>query len=431
MKKKIRKFVSFVLSLIIILSTLSIFAFSTSAASLPQTNYNNFNTPESNDFARWNGVKMVKGGSTTVDEIKWIQAALNFTIKYCGLSTSYLTVDGSFGPATKNATILFQKKYGLSADGSFGPATIAKMKAILANLNSSSTSTFDGPGMTFDPKGGTMETTKFYSSNGQITMPYAKAEGKKLIGWIPTRSTDTKIYKPGVTYNLDWTSNALFFQAVWIDFTPKNILQVNANSSSEYLSGDWYKLTNGTGNYNNIKKAGCGIVSLVSAIYNLGGTINNNEIASAIDEVFDWAYQKGYWKYEVKSGNLFNYSDEQFGNKYNFTISNAYSETSTDSILINHIKNGGTAVVHVYKHYMVIADYKIENNVEKFFIYDPAPGSGTGYNSTNRSGITQPQGSWISINDLKNDGGTKGKTATITQRMENIEIDTYWLVSRK
>ena len=301
---------------------------------------------------------------------------------------------------------------------------------VLENRNAS---LFSGPGLTFDPTGGTMETTKIYSSNGQVNMPYAKAEGKRLIGWMQTRtrSTNTKIYKPGVTYDWDWTSGAPYFHAVWIDFTQKNILQVNADSSSKYLSGNWYKLTNGSGSYNNIKKAGCGIVSLVSAVYNLGGTISNNEVATAIDEVFDWAYQKGYWRYKVKNRNLFNYSDEKFGNKYDFTISNEYKGTSTDLRLINHIKNGGTAVVHVYSHFMAIVDYKVENGVEKFLVYDPAPGDGTKYESTNRDGLTKAQGNWLSIKDLKNDGGKKGNSSTNSQRMENIEIDSYWLVSRK
>ena len=430
MKRRFRKSISLILVVITLLSTLSVFAVSASAASYP-TNYSSYDTPESNDFARYNGSKMVKGSNTNKNEVKWIQAALNFCIANRGLKASYLTVDGDFGKNSKNATVAFQKAYGLSADGSFGGATITKMKAVLANRNISSMSSFSSPGLTFDPKGGTMETTKIYSSNGQVTMPYAKAEGKRLIGWMQTRSTNTKIYKPGVTYDWDWTSGAPYFHAVWIDFAQKNILQVNANSSSKYLSGNWHKLTNGSGSYNNIKKAGCGIVSLVSAVYNLGGTISNNEVAGAIDEVFDWAYQKGYWRYEVKSRNLFNYSDEKFGEKYGFTISNTYSGTSTDSRLINHIKNGGPAVVHVYKHYMVIADYKVEDGVEKFLVYDPAPGSGTGYNSTNRSGVTKANGSWISLKDLKNDGGTKGNTSTKAQRMENIEIDAYWLVSRK
>lgn len=91
-----------------------------------------YDQPEnSGDYAYWNGSKVVKSSSTTKNEIKWMQAALNYCIANEGLSATKLTVDGSFGPASKNATIQFQKAAGLTADGSFGPSTIKKMKAVL------------------------------------------------------------------------------------------------------------------------------------------------------------------------------------------------------------------------------------------------------------------------------------------------------------
>lgn len=99
------------------------------------TNYSSYNQPESNDFAYWNGKKVVKGSGTTTNEIKWMQAALNYCISKKGLNASKLNVDGSFGPASKKTTTAFQKKYGLSQDGSFGPSTISKMKSVLKNNN--------------------------------------------------------------------------------------------------------------------------------------------------------------------------------------------------------------------------------------------------------------------------------------------------------
>lgn len=430
MKRRFRKSISLILVVITLLSTLSVFAVSASAASYP-TNYSSYDTPESNDYARYNGSKMVKGSSTNKNEVKWIQAALNFCIANRGLNASYLTVDGDFGKNSKNATVAFQKAYGLSADGSFGGATITKMKAVLADRNISNVTSFSSSGLTFDPKGGTMETTKIYSSNGQVTMPYAKKAGKTLLGWTNDRAAKTAVYKPGVTYDLNWTNSTPFFYAVWGDFTQKNILQVNANASSKYLSGSWRNLKNGTGKYSDIQNAGCGIVSLVSAVYNLGGTINDSEVGIAIDEVFDWAYQKGYWRYAVQNRKLFSNSDEKFGNKYGFTISGEYRGTATDARLINHLKNGGTAVVHVYNHFMAVVDYKVENGVEKLLVFDPAPGDGTKYQSPTRDGWTDPEGTWISVKDLKNDGGAKGYSRTKAQKSENIEIDAYWLVSRK
>lgn len=61
------------------------------------------------------------------NDVKWVQQSLNIVIG-AGLS-----VDGSYGPASKNATKKFQKQYGLSQDGSFGPATRSKMLAVLKN----------------------------------------------------------------------------------------------------------------------------------------------------------------------------------------------------------------------------------------------------------------------------------------------------------
>ena len=129
MKKNITKVLSIVLAIITVFSTSAI-GLTASAAS--NTNYSSYDSPEnSGDYAYWNGSKVVKSSSTTKDEIKWMQAALNYCIAKEGLKTSYIAVDGSFGPGSKTATIAFQKAAGLSADGSFGPSTIKKMKSIL------------------------------------------------------------------------------------------------------------------------------------------------------------------------------------------------------------------------------------------------------------------------------------------------------------
>lgn len=129
MKKNITKILSIVLAMVTIFSTS---AMSMTAFAASNTNYWNYDAPEnSGDYAYWNGSKVVKSGSTTKDEIRWMQAAINYCIAKEGLKTSYIDVDGSFGPGSKKATIAFQKAAGLSADGSFGPSTIKKMKSIL------------------------------------------------------------------------------------------------------------------------------------------------------------------------------------------------------------------------------------------------------------------------------------------------------------
>jgi len=130
MKKTFRKSISLILIILTLVSTLSVFAVSASAASYP-TNYTSYNAPENNDYAYWSGSKMVKGSGTSKDEVRYIQAALNYCIKYEGLNTDYIAVDGSFGPASAKATRAFQKACGLTQDSSFGPNCIKKLKEVL------------------------------------------------------------------------------------------------------------------------------------------------------------------------------------------------------------------------------------------------------------------------------------------------------------
>lgn len=139
MKNSIKKVISILMAIVTIFSVSAVTL--TASAANYSTNYSSYNTPEnSGDYAYWNGKKVVKSSSTSIDEIRWMQAALNYCIKYKGLKASYLDIDGSFGPACKKATLAFQKAYGLSADGSFGPSTIKKMKSVLSSSNSTSTS---------------------------------------------------------------------------------------------------------------------------------------------------------------------------------------------------------------------------------------------------------------------------------------------------
>lgn len=139
MKNSIKKVISILMAIVTIFSVSAVTL--TASAANYSTNYSSYDSPEnSGDYAYWNGKKVVKSSSTTKDEIRWMQAALNYCIKYNGLKASYLNIDGSFGPACKTATLAFQKKYSLSADGSFGPSTIKKMKSVLSVTPTTSSS---------------------------------------------------------------------------------------------------------------------------------------------------------------------------------------------------------------------------------------------------------------------------------------------------
>ena len=56
---------------------------------------------------------------------------MGYYIKYKGVISSFLLVDGNFGAASATATVAFQRKFSLIADGWFASSTIAKMKSIL------------------------------------------------------------------------------------------------------------------------------------------------------------------------------------------------------------------------------------------------------------------------------------------------------------
>ena len=124
-----KKVISVLMALLMLTSVVSVFGMTAAAANYTSS-YWNYTEPSGSDYAYWNGRKMVKHSGTWTTNIKWMQASLNWCIRNKGLNASLLDVDGSFGPASKKATIAFQKKFGLKADGSFGPSTIQRMKDV-------------------------------------------------------------------------------------------------------------------------------------------------------------------------------------------------------------------------------------------------------------------------------------------------------------
>jgi len=373
-----RKVIAIILCIVTILSIMSI---SVSAASVSSSI--GYNEPEnSGDWVYWNGKKVVKSSSTSQDEIKWIQSALNYCRVKVGLRTNRLVVDGSFGPASKEATLIFQKTYGLTADGQFGPATIKKMKSV---LNSSGYDFFaDASISRFD-----RSSTSSATSN---------------------------------TQNI---------------FVQQNIIQYNTSKKGDFLIGSWATYKKNGVYDDTIHTSGCGIVALVSAVYNLGGTIEKDQVDTAIKDVFNWAYGK-YWIDKTK-WTLFAASDEKFGDKYGFDVletSNTYGcygksqKVDTDlTDLVSHLKNNrGTAVVHVYGHFMAAVDYRVNNGKEQIRIFDPGPGD---MGSTKRGGLTEAEGSWIDLDVLKNGKNPNKLIWSESSSLENIEIDGYWLISKK
>ena len=186
-------------------------------------------------------------------------------------------------------------------------------------------------------------------------------------------------------------------------FTKVNYLQ--SDSRWRYLS------------YNNsyLQASGCGVLSIVNAIYNCTGNFIEPKT------VADWAYAAKYFNQSSGGGggmcsnNVFPKAAEVFGAQYGFTYVGGGSGTATSTTLQNHVATVGTAIVHVYGHYMCLVEYNASTG--KFLVFDCAPGSGSNYNSVNRRNLTTAAGDWKTVAEL-----SSGTTSS-----NKIKIDAYWL----
>ena len=129
-----KKIISVLLAAITALTVLCAIPFTSSAASYA-TNYTSYPAPTRTLVYR---SPIIKG-----NDVKYFQCAINYLISKGKLNASKLDVDGSFGPACKNAVIIFQRTYGLTADASFGPASRAKMASALSDASRTSNSVYN------------------------------------------------------------------------------------------------------------------------------------------------------------------------------------------------------------------------------------------------------------------------------------------------
>lgn len=157
------------------------------------------------------------------------------------------------------------------------------------------------------------------------------------------------------------------------------------------------------GTTSTIREKGCGIMSIVNAVYYLNGNI------IPLKELFDWAYSTGGF------GSSGTYRDiiypnlqAAFGAQYGFTVGTRKYAKVTDAAFISHIQNGGVAIVHVYRHFMCIADYDPVSG--RFLLIDSAP------NWARESSIS---GNWMTADELE--GGIES---------ERFVIDWWCLLSK-
>ena len=144
----------------------------------------------------------------------------------------------------------------------------------------------------------------------------------------------------------------------------------------------------------NLAESGCGILSTVNAVnYLTGNFIHPTEIAA-------WAHANNHYNGSYGQGTMRNtlYANvtAAFGTKYGFKVTNLTWGNVTNATLVNHLANGGTAIVHVPNHFMALCGYN--RSTGQYLVYDSSA------NPTTRG--TSLAGAWLTAAQLNSRAGT-------------------------
>lgn len=170
---------------------------------------------------------------------------------------------------------------------------------------------------------------------------------------------------------------ALVMSFAFLLYIPAECFEVNAAEGRLYnqFESKWRNVifTRYALSQNDMYTSGCGIFSFCNAIYALNG--------NAIDaiNIAAWAVDNG--SYQPGNGGMYYLSfydtvESGYGELFNFKIDGHYYGHVTDPILINHLKNGGVAAIHVYGHLMAITGYNEIDN--KYHVIESAVSSTRG-----------------------------------------------------
>ncbi|MBQ6942953.1 MAG: InlB B-repeat-containing protein [Ruminococcus sp.] len=188
-------------------------------------------------------------------------------------------------------------------------------------------------------------------------------------------------------------------------FSPFTMMEANAAEGRLYNQNDSYwktvTFTKYASSGNSMYTSGCGIFSFCNAIYALNGSkIDAKSLAT-------WAVNND--SYQPGNGGLYRkafYDRIQagYGSSYGFKIDGQYYGTISDTRLINHLKNGGVATIHVSNHFMAVTGYNASNGT--YHVIESAVYSGRGLQAD----------SWVSASKL-----SSGST----------DVDWYALISNE
>ncbi|MBQ8164390.1 MAG: SPOR domain-containing protein [Clostridia bacterium] len=166
----------------------------------------------------------------------------------------------------------------------------------------------------------------------------------------------------------------------------------------------------------NLAESGCGILSAVNAInYLTGNFMHPTELAA-------WAHANNHYNGSYGQGAVRNtlYANitGAFGTKYGFKVTNLTWGTVTNATLVNHLKNGGTAIVHVPNHFMALCGYNASTG--QYLVYDSAANPAKRNTSVSGSWLTAAQLNSIAATTIdwfclvhRNGTGTVSSTTTL------------------
>ena len=163
---------------------------------------------------------------------------------------------------------------------------------------------------------------------------YTNEEGYVVPGWVTIEDKE---------YKFDEEGKMISDGRLYNQFDPK-----------------WKEVTIGPSSGSTMYASACGIFSFCNAVF----ALNHNE-ADAV-EVAQWAYDiKAYRPGGAGTYReiFYNNVEQTFGEALNVTIGQQIWGKVTDSRLVDHLINGGVAVIHVAGHFMCITGYNVETGL--------------------------------------------------------------------
>ena len=229
-------------------------------------------------------------------------------------------------------------------------------------------------------------------------------DGSQQFGWVETEDgsyytdEETGLVLPGwqtvgnKDYKFDEEGLMISDGRLYNQFDPKwKEVQFNSSSSSTMYA------------------SACGIFSFCNAIFAL-----NRSEPDAV-EVAKWAIGVGAYQPGVSgttSAIFYRYVEDEYGEQFHFHVDGRYDGvTIRDDRLINHLLNGGVAIVNVPGHFMACTGYDPETGL--YHILESACSSSRGLEGD----------SWVSAEKLSSGGTQVGLFVLLSNREALPEIE--------